>query len=262
MTRLNGRTMTTAGGSGDLGPLDLLHYKLAAEVLPAGTILDDGCGRGSGSVLLARADRHVIAIDPDPKAFFDVSVEQRQMPIVFRTKASERLEFPASRFDAVVSFEVIEHLRNQRTYVDEIARVLKDDGILMLSTPNRKVIEQYYIGGLSPLNITHVRELYPHELKDLLSARFRIDRLQAIHDDNMESRQRSLQYQKSSRVPYRLRTKVPLYIREWWVRTKGLSTHSSWIAEDVDWETLDDSQSLRHENLLVTCHRKGATITQ
>ncbi len=71
-------------------------------------------------------------------------------------------------FDAVVSFETIEHIDAQEPFLDEIRRVLRPDGILILSCPNKAE----YSDRLGVVNEYHVRELYRDELAALIAARF------------------------------------------------------------------------------------------
>src|SRR4030095_1042806 len=70
--------------------------------------------------------------------------------------------------DAVVSFETIEHLAEQREMLAEFRRVLTPDGILVISSPNRPVYNQ----DADAANHFHVRELDRDELADLLASGF------------------------------------------------------------------------------------------
>jgi len=70
--------------------------------------------------------------------------------------------------DAVVSFETIEHLAEQREMLAEFRRVLSPSGFLVISSPNRPV----YNEDADAANHYHVRELDRGELADLLGAGF------------------------------------------------------------------------------------------
>lgn len=48
----------------------------------------------------------------------------------------EKLPWPDKTFDAVASFETVEHLENPYFFIREIRRVLKNDGIFIMSMPN------------------------------------------------------------------------------------------------------------------------------
>ncbi len=69
----------------------------------------------------------------------------------------------------MVCFEVIEHVEEQERTLDELRRVLTDDGVLAVSSPNPAV----YVQG----NPHHKRELGPAELEALLAARWNAVRL-------------------------------------------------------------------------------------
>jgi len=71
---------------------------------------------------------------------------------------------PDNHFDFVVSFQVIEHIKNDVQYVKEIHRVLKKGGKFIVTTPNKKM-------SLTR-NPWHIREYLIDELKDLLSVDF------------------------------------------------------------------------------------------
>jgi SAM-dependent methyltransferase len=84
------------------------------------------------------------------------------------------LPMASGDFDLVVCFEVLEHIAEQETVVDELARVTATDGVLLASSPNRDI----YLPG----NPHHVRELLPEELRTLMARRFRHVELLRQHD--------------------------------------------------------------------------------
>ena len=83
-------------------------------------------------------------------------------------------DIPDASFDLIASFETIEHVPDDRAYVDETARVLRPGGMLLVSTPDRR------LGSIGPRlrkvpsNPFHIREYSRRELIDLLSRRFEI----------------------------------------------------------------------------------------
>ena len=68
----------------------------------------------------------------------------------------------------MVSFETIEHIAAQESFLNEVRRVLRADGLLILSCPNK--IEYSDRRGVT--NEFHVRELYRDELAALIATRF------------------------------------------------------------------------------------------
>ena len=76
------------------------------------------------------------------------------------------LPFQRSVFDAVVSFETIEHLIHPEVFLQELHSILKLGGMLIVSTPNRKVTNS--IKG-KPANPFHLNEFYADEFSEILS---------------------------------------------------------------------------------------------
>jgi SAM-dependent methyltransferase len=247
----------TAGGSAERSLTDAFHYRMAADRLPLGFILDDGCGSGTGTRLIAGPGRKIVALDPDAKAVFRARAERLEKWIEFLPKWSTRLPFKDSAFAAAVSFEVIEHLQNQTQYLVELARVVEPEGLLFLSTPNRRVIEPYYCGGLSPVNITHVKELYPEELKILIEHAFTTIELYAVSMVDKHRRERSLIYQRDFVVPYSLRAKIPMPIRRLWMKLRHVDIGEDWQVRKTRWEDVIPSPSLEFEDLIVIARRNG-----
>jgi len=73
------------------------------------------------------------------------------------------IPFRNNSFDAIVSFEVFEHIENVEGYLAEVFRALKKGGTFIVSTPN---VETYPMAGLNPW---HVKEYTISEVKDLLT---------------------------------------------------------------------------------------------
>jgi SAM-dependent methyltransferase len=80
-----------------------------------------------------------------------------------------RLPFADATFDVVTSFETIEHLEDRAQFIAELRRVLKPDGLLILSTPNALFTEP--VNG-KPRNPFHVFEYTPDELTKELRGYF------------------------------------------------------------------------------------------
>jgi 2-polyprenyl-3-methyl-5-hydroxy-6-metoxy-1,4-benzoquinol methylase len=139
--------------------LFLRHQKayLFAEAYCRGkTVLDYGCGNGYGSFLLARAAKNVTAVDINPTIIETCGKKYPAANLSFATMAPEtRTGFADQNFDVIVSFQVIEHVHHVSGYLTELKRMLKNDGILLLTTPNRK----YRLYPLQkPVNPFHLRE--------------------------------------------------------------------------------------------------------
>ena len=138
----------------------LLAYRRAAELV-SGDVLEIGTGTGYGIPLLASRVKSLLTVDkymPPIDLVPHNNVEFRQMT------ASSLGNLAAESFDCVVTFQVIEHIRNDVAFVHGIERLLKPGGVLILSTPNRLM-------SLTR-NPWHVREYTAEELKSLLGSFF------------------------------------------------------------------------------------------
>lgn len=100
------------------------------------TALDVGCGAGLLCEPLARLGASVTGIDAAPEniAAAEIHAAQSGLAIDYRAGGVEGL---SGQFDLVTSLEVIEHVSDPTGFVRGLARVLADNGLLILSTPNR-----------------------------------------------------------------------------------------------------------------------------
>jgi SAM-dependent methyltransferase len=140
----------------------LARYRLAAQLAPGRRVLDVACGEGYGSALMAAAGaRSVVGVDLD-----EVTVEHARTRHGIEAVAGDvrSLPFDDGAFDLVVSFETIEHVEEPERALDELARVLAPDGLVVVSTPNSRqsLVENEF----------HVREFDHAEFMKLLEARF------------------------------------------------------------------------------------------
>jgi SAM-dependent methyltransferase len=151
----------------DLPGANVSRYLWAAEHLKGRKVIDYGCGHGYGAYFLSDGiANYVMGIDPDSKAIKFAQEHYKRGNLEF-LPLREGLNIPESDFDAVVSFEVIEHIHDPRDYLARISKILILGGDFFLSTPNKFWSEQFYNSGM-PLNLFHVTEYYPAQLEELL----------------------------------------------------------------------------------------------
>ncbi len=145
------------------------RYQVAAPLTQGRFVLDVGCGDGYGAAHLAEVASDVVAVDVDPAAVDRAAARYAAPGLAFRQASATSLPFSEGTFDVVVAFEVLEHLdlAAQPLFLAECARVLKPDGLLLLSTPDRTRTEDF--GDPNP---HHLHELTAAELALALTAQF------------------------------------------------------------------------------------------
>lgn len=155
-------------GSADYEPAAEARYDLLVDrVGRGGRLLDVGCGDGYLLSRVAGAHDFTAGLDPERGA---IEIARRRLGGAaargLARAAAGSLPYADRSFDTVVLAEVVEHLRRPARAVTEAARVLRDDGRLVLSTP------QWRADGMWD-EAHHHREYRPGELRRLLEAGFR-----------------------------------------------------------------------------------------
>jgi 2-polyprenyl-3-methyl-5-hydroxy-6-metoxy-1,4-benzoquinol methylase len=141
------------------------RYVFAGRYVPGRDVLDVACGTGIGTQYLRKAGAlRCSGLDIDPQAIEYARTAYEGCTFI-RGDAAE-IELADSSVDVVVSFETIEHVREQRKFLLECKRVLRMNGLLVCSTPNRTT---HRWQGSNPY---HVHELTAEEFADLLATYF------------------------------------------------------------------------------------------
>jgi 2-polyprenyl-3-methyl-5-hydroxy-6-metoxy-1,4-benzoquinol methylase len=176
-----------------------LHQRLfkayvVAEDYVYGNVLEVGCGEGRGVERLMAKATNFTAVDKIEEAL--VVLRERFPNGKFLSMNIPPLgDLHDNTYDCVVSFQVIEHIQNDRLYLQEIHRVLKPGGIALFTTPNRKM-------SLSR-NPWHIREYLAQELKTLGASIFASaemkgitgnDKVMAYYEQNKKSVQRVMRW--------------------------------------------------------------------
>ncbi len=153
---------------------DLFHehisrYYFAKQLTkPQHHAIDLGCGAGYGTFELAHAAGHITGIDLSDEAIAYAKERYARPNLKFMQMDCSNLTFAHAKFDLAVSFEVIEHVPDVIVYMEQIKRVLKRDGLFIVSTPNKRVYTDPY-GYTNPF---HVTEFYYDEFLRFLKAYF------------------------------------------------------------------------------------------
>jgi ubiquinone/menaquinone biosynthesis C-methylase UbiE len=146
----------------------LHRYALALELVVGKQVLDISSGEGYGANLLAQVAAQVTGADIDAVAVALAKRKYKQDNLKFLTGAADKLPCATGSFDIVVSFETIEHYDQHQDMMQEIKRVLKPGGLLIISSPDKL----YYNDKPQFKNHLHVKELYQDEFELLLKGYF------------------------------------------------------------------------------------------
>lgn len=124
-------------GSGIYGE-HIARYEAATGIVTGKRVLDIASGSGYGTALLAQYAEIAVGVDVSAEAINFSKREYKLNNTIFKKSNGKTIPYNDNEFDVVVSFETIEHLEDVSLFMDEVKRVLKDDGIFILSTPNEK----------------------------------------------------------------------------------------------------------------------------
>jgi 2-polyprenyl-3-methyl-5-hydroxy-6-metoxy-1,4-benzoquinol methylase len=221
-----------------------------------GDVLEVGCGEGRGISLMLDRARSFTAVDKIKPALDDLQARFPKgrfiaMNIPPLTGLAE------NAYDVVVSFQVIEHIRDDYQYLQEIQRVLKPGGIALITTPNRKM-------SLSR-NPWHIREYLPAELETLAKKVFRRvqmkgitgnEKVMAYYAENKRSVERFTRWD-FLKLQYRLPAsllRIPYEILNRWNRNK-LQTTDNQLVKSIhhdDYVMVEDASDALDLFLIVT----------
>ena len=152
-------------GTSRITEIESFHrYHAAASLCADYSVLDAASGEGYGSNILAGKAACVTGLDLCEEAVKNANKKYGSEKLSYVHGSALEMPFADKSFDRVVSFETIEHLPDHRKFLSEIRRVLKDDGILILSSPNKTPFRQRNQGE----NEYHITELEADELQILL----------------------------------------------------------------------------------------------
>jgi O-antigen biosynthesis protein len=156
----------------------LARYQFAAHYARGKTVLDISCGTGYGSqVLLKGGAQSVTGVDLSPETVAEASSAYASEKAHFHVGDILQMEFPNNHFDLIACFETIEHVGEQECAFQELRRVLKEGGQLIISTPNRIVTSPFRSREDPPVNPFHKIEYTTDEFVNTLGNYFHVEGL-------------------------------------------------------------------------------------
>jgi len=160
------RLVTTIKG---IGVVEHLHrYAIACEFVTNKSVLDIASGEGYGSNLLAKNAKEVIGIDISEEAVTHASKKYKCNNLFFKKGSVTNIPIENSSIDVVVSFETLEHVYEHEIMLKEIKRVIKSNGLVIISTPEKS----NYRAPNNEKQQFHLKELNFDEFEQLIKSNF------------------------------------------------------------------------------------------
>jgi SAM-dependent methyltransferase len=154
----------------DLWNEHLARYAFSDRFCRGLRVIDAGCGTGYGAHQLALNAQSVVGLDVAEDALAYAASQYPRSNLRWVRSSCTALPFSAGSFDVVVSFEVIEHLQQWADLIAEARRVLVNEGLFIVSTPNKSFYAKTRAdSGPNPF---HEHEFELEEFHDALSRSF------------------------------------------------------------------------------------------
>ena|ERR1041385_3446424 len=148
-------------------------YEYALDFVRRKKVLDLGCGLAYGTAQMAEQASEITGVDYDAQTISENQKHYKEISnLKFIQAAVPPLPFADKSFEVVTMFQFIEHIRDRKKLLEEGKRVLKDNGVLIVTTPN--AIKSF------ARNPFHIHEYTFDEMKTELQAIFPIVELKAL----------------------------------------------------------------------------------
>ncbi|MCB4757357.1 MAG: class I SAM-dependent methyltransferase [Elusimicrobia bacterium] len=134
---------------------------LCRHVSAGASVLEMGCGTGTGTNLFNSLGYRVTGLDTSSEA---IQEAQRRFPQLSFKSVSTEDSVPPDTYDGIVALEVLEHIRDGARAAQQWKTSLKKGGVLILSTPNRRFNSD---NPYTAPNRYHLKEFSLDELRSL-----------------------------------------------------------------------------------------------
>lgn len=151
-------------------------YEFAIPYLKNRKVLEFGCGSGYGSDYVADSCSEIVAVDISQEAVSYAKNNYRKKNLEYRCIddiETTDLPFPDDTFDVAISFQVIEHLKSDKRFFEELSRVLKEGGLLIVATPDKT---SRLFSFQKPWNQYHMHEYDMRTLESNTSQYFQVNK--------------------------------------------------------------------------------------
>lgn len=148
----------------------LSAYSFAKNYVHDKRVLDIGCGQGYGTYFLAEFCKEALGTDYDAAIIDYAKNRYKRGNLKFEVLDIKDLDLFKGKLDIVCCFQVIEHIRDARIFLENINNLLNPDGVFICSTPNKLDASPH---SDMPHNKFHVKEYLLDEFRQLLSGFFK-----------------------------------------------------------------------------------------
>ncbi len=160
-------------GKSDSLEMDIEHlqrYYTLGDIVKGKVIVDAACGEGYGSMYLANRASKVIGIDISEETINTAKKIYKRDNLDYLCASIDNIPIEDKSVDIIISYETIEHVdsKTQHGFMSEIKRILKDDGLLIISTPNKEVYSDLF----NYKNPHHVKEFNTSDFRFFLKSYF------------------------------------------------------------------------------------------
>jgi len=180
----------------------LIAYKEAEKII-SGTVLEIGSGEGYGIIELAPKAEHYIAVDKYQTSISEELKANNKITFL-KAEVPPLKDIEDNSVDFVVAFQVIEHIQDDNQFLQEIHRVLKPKGKVILTTPN-------IIMSITR-NPWHIREYTPEQMGELLKGVFDKYKLKGIFGN-----EKVIDYYNKNKESVRKITRFDILNMQYWL---------------------------------------------
>jgi 2-polyprenyl-3-methyl-5-hydroxy-6-metoxy-1,4-benzoquinol methylase len=206
----------------------LFAYQEASKLV-SGTVVEIGTGMGYGiDVISPKADQY-FAIDKYLSGEVKKHLDNGKIKF-FQANVPPMNVLPENMADTIVSFQVIEHIKNDYYFLQEINRLLKPGGKVIITTPNK------------PMSLTrnpwHVREYSGQKLENLLFRLFK-----DVHVYGVFGNEKVMEYYEENKRSVKKYTRFDILNMQYWLPRKVLQIPYDILNRINRKKLLDNNQS-------------------
>jgi len=153
------------------------RYELINDYFTQGNFLDIGCGDCKGwDYLDLKKFKQIMGIDIN-KELIKKNKKKFKKAKFYEMDVTKKLKFKDNSFDNICCVELIEHLKKPEILIKELFKIIKPEGKLIITTPNKSVSIKKFFKIKNPY---HVREFSIKEFKELVSKYFDLIKIKHV----------------------------------------------------------------------------------